>query len=137
MWTLTEMRVALARHDIGTVFRIMQRHGLPQREIAALTGITQSEVSEIICGRRKIHGYAVLNRLVEGLRLPRGWVGLAFDDETAKFRSLGSLHKVVNESRSATTCGATRYSKESRDGRRRLRRLPRADDGKGHISDSW
>jgi transcriptional regulator with XRE-family HTH domain len=88
MWTLTEMRVALARHDIGTVFRIMQRHGISQREIAALTGITQSEVSEIINGRQKVMGYAVLERLAEGLRIPLGWAGLAFDEETATLRDL-------------------------------------------------
>ena len=48
MWTLTVMRIALARHDIGAVFRIMQRHGLPQREIAALTGIAQSVSDHVI-----------------------------------------------------------------------------------------
>ena len=65
------MRVALARHDVGTVFRLMQRYGFSQRAIAALTGITQSAVSEIVCGRRRVLAYSVLDRLVDGLQLPR------------------------------------------------------------------
>jgi transcriptional regulator with XRE-family HTH domain len=54
MWASPDMRVALARHDVGTVFRLMQRYGFSQRAIAARTGITQAEVSEIVCGRRRV-----------------------------------------------------------------------------------
>jgi antitoxin component HigA of HigAB toxin-antitoxin module len=59
MWTSPDLRVAFARHDIGTVFRLMQRYGHSQRAIAALTGITQAEVSEIINGRRRVLAYTV------------------------------------------------------------------------------
>jgi hypothetical protein len=62
MWSSLDMRVALARHDVGTVFRLMQRFGFSQRAIAALTGITQAEVSEIISGRRRVLAYSVLER---------------------------------------------------------------------------
>ena len=86
MWASLDMRVALARHDVGTVFRLMQRYGFSQRAIAALTGITQAEVSEIVSGRRRVLAYSVLERLADGLQLPRGWVGLAFDDESQLLR---------------------------------------------------
>ena len=110
------MRVALARHDLGAVFKLMQRYGFSQRAIAALTGIAQSEVSEILCGRRKVQAYSVLERLVVGLQLPRGWVGLAFDDES---RLLREGTQVALDLRKP----AARYGKESRTARRRAKAL--------------
>jgi transcriptional regulator with XRE-family HTH domain len=48
-----------------------------QRRIAALTDQSQSEVSEIIAGRRVVVSYDVLVRISDGLGVPRGWMGLA------------------------------------------------------------
>jgi transcriptional regulator with XRE-family HTH domain len=123
MWAARDMRVALARHDIRTVFRLMQRYGFSQRAIAALTGITQVEVSEILSGRRRVMGYAVLERMVEGLQLPRGWAGLAFDDETAALRD-----QIGDGMPCAVDLGqpSARYRNESRMARRRTRRLLQA-----------
>jgi transcriptional regulator with XRE-family HTH domain len=73
------MRVALALRDIGTVYRLLQRYGLSQRAIAALTGQSQSEVSEVIAGRRRIVSYELFARIAGGLGIPRGWMGLAYD----------------------------------------------------------
>lgn len=70
------MRAALARRDIGAVYRILTRAGATQRQIAHLTGQSQSEVSEILQGRQVI-GYAVLARIAEGLGIARGLMGLA------------------------------------------------------------
>jgi hypothetical protein len=39
------MRGALARRDIGAVYRILQKYGVSQRRIAALTG--QSLISSL------------------------------------------------------------------------------------------
>lgn len=69
---------ALARREIGTVFRLLQRNGVSQRRIAALTGQSQSEVSEIIKGRRVL-SYDVLVRIADGLGVPRARMGLAGD----------------------------------------------------------
>jgi hypothetical protein len=76
-----QARLALARHDVAAVYRILQRHGVSQRRIAHLTGQSQSEVSEILKGRQ-VRAYGVLVRICDGLTIPRGQMGLAYDDET-------------------------------------------------------
>jgi len=43
----------------------------------------QSEVSEILAGRR-IVSYEVLARIADGLGVPRGYLGLQYDDETQR-----------------------------------------------------
>lgn len=69
-----EARHALAAHDIRTVYQLLKAAGLTQRQIAELTGQSQSEVSEIFKGRQ-IVGYDLLARICEGLDVPvRGWV---------------------------------------------------------------
>lgn len=82
VWLRVDMRRALARRDIKTVYRILQRHGMSQRWIAAQTEQSQSEVSEIVAGRRWVGNYDLLLRIALGLVLPRGWLGLAYDRET-------------------------------------------------------
>jgi len=48
------------------------------RRIAELVGQSQSQVSEILAGRQVIF-YDVLVRIADGLGIPRGWMGLAYD----------------------------------------------------------
>ncbi|HEY6422739.1 MAG TPA: helix-turn-helix transcriptional regulator [Pseudonocardiaceae bacterium] len=72
------MRSALAQRDITTVYRLLCEAGIPQRRIAYATGQSQSEVSEILGGRRVV-GYDVLVRICTGLDIPRGAMGLAYD----------------------------------------------------------
>jgi transcriptional regulator with XRE-family HTH domain len=76
MWEQPTMRAALARRDIGAVYRILTGAGVSQRQIGNLTGQSQSEVSEILQGRQVI-GYSVLARIAEGLGIDRGLMGLA------------------------------------------------------------
>ncbi|WP_257901813.1 helix-turn-helix domain-containing protein [Saccharothrix obliqua] len=76
------MRDALARREISSVYRLLRRHGVSQRQIAALTGQSQSEVSEILKGRQ-VMAYDVLARIAQGLGVPRGYMGLAYDEATA------------------------------------------------------
>jgi transcriptional regulator with XRE-family HTH domain len=127
MWTSPVMRVALARHDVGTVFRLMQRYGHSQRAIAALTGITQAEVSEIIRGRRRVLAYSVLERLADGLQVPRGWLGLAFDDESHLLRE--GPPRLAADLNQPTA----RYGKESRTARRRAKALLADRPGRSRI----
>lgn len=79
VWRRPDMRGFLARRDIAAVYRLLNRYGVSQRAIAARTGQSQSEVSEIIAGRRNVVSYEVLLRISEGFDLPRGWMGLAYD----------------------------------------------------------
>jgi hypothetical protein len=81
VWIRDDMRRALARRDIATVYRILQRHGVAQRKIAALTDQSQSEVSEIVAGKRRVVAYDLLTRIADGFAIPRGWMGLASDDD--------------------------------------------------------
>lgn len=82
VWNKQEMRDALAARDVSEVYRQLRKHGVSQRQIAASTGQSQSEVSEILKGRQVI-AYDVLARIADGLRIPRGYMGLAYDGTTA------------------------------------------------------
>ena len=73
------MRRFLAARDIRAVYRLLQQCGVSQRAIAARTGQSQSEISEIIAGLRRVNSYALLERIAMGLDIPRGWMGLAYD----------------------------------------------------------
>jgi transcriptional regulator with XRE-family HTH domain len=83
VWERREMRLALAARDVTVVYRLLQRTGVSQRRIAALTGQSQSEVSEILKGRQ-VMAYEVLARIADGIGVPRGYVGLAYDEATAQ-----------------------------------------------------
>lgn len=76
-WERSDMRAALAARDIGEVYRTLKTLGVPQREIATLTGQRQSDVSEIVAGR-VVKDYAVLERIAEGLGIPRELMGLSW-----------------------------------------------------------
>lgn len=82
VWEHPLMRAALARRDLATVYRRLQAAGVSQRRIAALTGQSPSEVYEILNGRQ-VMAYDVLVRIADGLGIPRGYVGLAYDESTA------------------------------------------------------
>ena len=79
IWDEPEMHRALAARDITTVYRLLCGAGLSQTQISRLTGQSQSEVSEILNGRRVL-AYRVLERIAEGLGIPRGHLGLAYAD---------------------------------------------------------
>lgn len=81
VWEQRDMRAALARRDLTTVYRRLQCVGISQRRIAALTGQSSSEVYEILNGRR-VMAYDVLARIADGLGVPRGYLGLAYDEST-------------------------------------------------------
>src|SRR3954453_10880867 len=81
-WEQPEMRAALATREISAVYRLLRKNGVSQRQIAAMTGQSQSEVSEILKGRQ-VMAYDVLLRIADGLGVPRGYMGLAYDEVTA------------------------------------------------------
>jgi transcriptional regulator with XRE-family HTH domain len=81
VWEHPVMRAALARRDLATVYRRLQAAGISQRRIAALSGQSPSEVYEILNGRQ-VMAYDVLVRIADGLGIPRGYLGLAYDEST-------------------------------------------------------
>ena len=74
-----DVRRILAARDVGALYRALTEAGLSQYQIARLTGQSQSEVSEILGGRRVI-AYEVLERIAEGLGISRGFMGLSYGD---------------------------------------------------------
>lgn len=92
IWERPEMRAALCVRDIGGVYRLLQRAGVPQRRIAALTGQSQSDVSEIVSGR-KVTSYDLLARIADGLGVPRGYLGLAYDHTSALLLATGAADR--------------------------------------------
>ncbi|HEY3894601.1 MAG TPA: helix-turn-helix transcriptional regulator [Pseudonocardiaceae bacterium] len=95
-WNEPEMKRALADRDISSVYRLLRRHGISQRHIAALTGQSQSEVSEILKGRQ-VMAYDVLARISDGLDIPRGYMGLAYDPATATSMAVGPTNDAFAE----------------------------------------
>jgi transcriptional regulator with XRE-family HTH domain len=81
-WEHPEMRAALAQREVSTIYKLLRRKGVSQRQIAAMTGQSQSEVSEILKGRQ-VMAYDVLLRIADGLGVPRGYMGLAYDEVPA------------------------------------------------------
>jgi transcriptional regulator with XRE-family HTH domain len=79
-WDAPDMRAALAARDMSQVYRLLRKSGVSQRQIAARTGQSQSEVSEILKGRQ-VMAYDVLARIANGLGVPRGYLGLDYDVE--------------------------------------------------------
>jgi transcriptional regulator with XRE-family HTH domain len=91
-----EMRAALAARDISTVsrdistvYRLLGRLGVSQRRIAQLTGQSQSEVSEILLKGRRVRDVWVLERIADGLGVPRAWMGLSYGEQTPDPPSAG------------------------------------------------
>jgi transcriptional regulator with XRE-family HTH domain len=77
-----EARAVLTARDVGGVYRLLQREGVTQREIARRTGQSQSEVSAILQGRR-VRDVTVLERIVDGLGVPRAFMRLSGGAEGA------------------------------------------------------
>jgi transcriptional regulator with XRE-family HTH domain/tetratricopeptide (TPR) repeat protein len=75
-----DVRAALAARDVGTVYRLLGKAGVSQRRIAELTHQSQSEVSEIRKGRQ-VRDVWVLERIADGLRVPRAWMRLGYGED--------------------------------------------------------
>lgn len=71
-----QARAVLGARDVAGVFRLVRRMGVSQREIGRRTGQSQSEVSEIVRGRQ-VRDVTVLERICDGLEVPRGYMRLA------------------------------------------------------------
>jgi len=71
-----EVLELLAARDVAGLYRALRDVGVSQRQIAGHTGQSQSEVSEILKGRQ-VRDVLVLERIADGLGIPRGLMRLA------------------------------------------------------------
>jgi transcriptional regulator with XRE-family HTH domain len=92
-----EVRTALANHDIGTLFRVLNTHGWSQRGIAGATKMHQSEVSEIIHKGRHVTTHQVLVRIADGLGIPRELMNLGPTQGTGAYPGSGGLLERTEE----------------------------------------
>jgi transcriptional regulator with XRE-family HTH domain len=77
-----DLRRAFAARDVSRLYQLLvDEWGYSQRQIARLARQTQSEVSEILNGRQVL-SYDLLARIADGFGVPRGWMGLAYDEPT-------------------------------------------------------
>ncbi|MGL4743875.1 MAG: hypothetical protein ACRCXL_05740 [Dermatophilaceae bacterium] len=83
------MRAHLARHDIGAVFGFLKERGFTWSAMAAATGLGAGRVSEIAARRRLVTDYVVLERIAEGLDIPRHFMGLGLDERAHGHRAGG------------------------------------------------
>lgn len=78
LWDRPDMSEALARRDIGAVFKIYRQWtGATQTQIAAVCEVPQSHVSEIQNGRRQVTSLEIFERIADGIGIPRTRIGLA------------------------------------------------------------
>lgn len=76
-----DVREVLSNRDVSGIFRLLLDGGMSQRDIAELVKMSQSEVSEILKGRR-VQAYDVLVRVADGIGIPRGQMGLAYTEDS-------------------------------------------------------
>ncbi|MGB6161279.1 MAG: hypothetical protein WCF33_08665 [Pseudonocardiaceae bacterium] len=76
-----EVRAAVDALDIGALFRLLQRLGVTQRQIADLTGQSQSEVSAIVKKGRQVSNVFVLRRIADGIGISRERMFLGYGEK--------------------------------------------------------
>jgi transcriptional regulator with XRE-family HTH domain len=85
LWERPEMVTALSTRDFGSVIRIFRRWtGTSQTHVGALIGVPQPHVSEIERGSRHVQTLDLIERIADGLGIPRQTIGLAPAGETAQ-----------------------------------------------------
>ncbi|MER6719899.1 helix-turn-helix domain-containing protein [Streptomyces halstedii] len=70
-WRTEEVQRALAVWDFGELLRLLRRRsGLSQMDVRALTGLTQSYISDLENGRKQLAGRDLIIDLLNGMGLP-------------------------------------------------------------------
>jgi transcriptional regulator with XRE-family HTH domain len=66
----------LAERDISAVLRFLRTRGFSRARLAAMTGLSETRVRQIGQGRQRVTSYEVLERVADGLAIPRPYLGL-------------------------------------------------------------
>ncbi|GAA3366874.1 hypothetical protein GCM10020366_71990 [Saccharopolyspora gregorii] len=72
----------MAARNVSEIYRQLRRIGVSQRQIAASTGLVAVRGLGDPEGPQ-VMAYDVLARIADGLGIPRGYMGLAYDGATA------------------------------------------------------
>ncbi|NUT97025.1 MAG: hypothetical protein HOY78_33890 [Saccharothrix sp.] len=83
LWEQADVRDALARREITPLYRLLLRQGVSMDRLVALTGQSRSDVAAVVAGR-PVEDYDTLTRIAEGLGVPKGYMGLAHDEPSAR-----------------------------------------------------
>ncbi|MGI8448569.1 MAG: helix-turn-helix domain-containing protein [Streptosporangiaceae bacterium] len=87
---------ACRRHDLGTVIKVLNAHGVTQGRIAGLTGLAQGHLSEYKTGKRRPKASSTFEDFADGLGMPpaaREALGLASDPPSAAHARGHLAHK--------------------------------------------
>jgi helix-turn-helix protein len=76
IWRVPRVRTLIYARDIPGIYRELQKYGYSQQRIAALTGQSQPEVSNIL-HERTVQSYDVIHRIITGLGIPLCFAALA------------------------------------------------------------
>ncbi|MFI9815104.1 hypothetical protein [Saccharothrix variisporea] len=82
LWEQDGVRDALARREITPLYRLLLRQGVSLDRLVALTGQSRADVEAVVAGR-PVDDYDTLTRIAEGLGIPKGYMGLAHDEQPA------------------------------------------------------
>ncbi|WP_433221310.1 hypothetical protein ACQP00_20290 [Dactylosporangium sp. CS-047395] len=98
-WLRADVAAALIARDISTLFQILRRHGCSQRQIGAAVDISQSHISLIMRGERRVATHDVLTRIGNGLNMPdhaRTQLGLSITQRASDIQPHASytIHNV-------------------------------------------
>ncbi|XVV13329.1 helix-turn-helix domain-containing protein [Actinoplanes sp. CA-131856] len=72
----------LADRDVSAALRFLRARGFSRARLAGLTGLSETRVRQIAQGRQRVTSFEVLERVADGLRIPRPYLGLAASAET-------------------------------------------------------
>ncbi|MEV6980121.1 helix-turn-helix transcriptional regulator [Sphaerisporangium sp. NPDC051017] len=76
VWTIPDVREALASWDLATVCTLIREHaGMSQERLAELIGRSQGYVSQLESGARLASGVMLVRDLVDGLGIPTELLG--------------------------------------------------------------
>jgi len=109
----------LHARDIGTLFRFLNGNGWSRAAIAAACGLSETRVRAIILGRQKVTSYEVLERIARGLRIPPGWIGLAYTDGACSTAEKGDVRSTGRDPERCA-CRALRDGASAEEFLRRL-----------------
>lgn len=81
----------LAKRDVSAVLRFLRTRGFSRARLAALTGLSETRVRQISQGRQRVTSFEVLERVADGLNIPRPHLGLAAGPDTASMHDRAGL----------------------------------------------